>query len=298
MYITRQLYINFAKKCETMKKCFLLLVCCLVFVACKQNTNIKESYATKDSNLDSNIEAKKYEIVDSCDLSYTAIKYKQKVNSFDVFVKIPKDSIHDEYKSDIMGRKAILTFSNSKQKLVINADCFADYNLIDYFVHDRYGLIIETNYIAFEMTQNNTLNANQSPFFFFDIDFDDQKELVICQWEGMGYKNHHAYKAYKINLSDGEHSLLPIKGGVFDKLDDYTEFDTVNKTIKVPLGIDMRISGYEIYGLNSSNSSIELKEIEEYDWEHTKGMKYESCEPTIYHYKIINGKKQLIKIDE
>ena len=40
-------------------------------------------------------------------------------------------------------------------------------------------------------------NGNESPFFFYDIDFDGEKELIVTLWEGMEYHAHNAYEVYK-----------------------------------------------------------------------------------------------------
>ena len=109
----------------------------------------------------------------------------------------------------------------------------------------------------------------------------------------MGYQGHHTYKAYKTNVPEGSHLLLSMREEPFDELNDYTIFDTFNKTISVPIEVGLKMGGYKIYG---QKLLYELKEVEEYDWEHTRGMKYESCEPTVYHYKMINGDKHLVKV--
>jgi hypothetical protein len=144
------------------------------------------------------------------------------------------------------------------------------------------------------MSEDNTFVGNQSPFFFFDVDFDGEEELLLCIWEGMGYRGHHAYQAYKLDV--GSHQLSPMREEPFDELNDYTEFDTINKTISIPQGVGVKMGGKKVYGL--VDGSFELIERVEYNWEHTQGVKYEPCAPTIYHYKIVNGTEILDRIEK
>ena len=176
------------------------------------------------------------------------------------------------------------------------------------------GMLIEADYIPFKAT-NDTLNNmlysdSESPFFFFDIDFDNEKELMINLLEGMGYHGHSAYKAYKIPTENDCIVLSPIQGEPFDNLNDYTEIDTLRKTITLPYDFGIRLSGRKKYGLvthlffNESTDSLEEKqsmeliEIEHYDWKHTENMKYDICEPTVYHYKKVNGDMKLVNIEK
>ena len=70
-------------------------------------------------------------------------------------------------------------------------------------------------------------DGSQSPFFFFDIDFVGEKELIVTLWEGMCYHGHNAYKVYKMPVENGCFVLSPIQGEPFDKLNGYTRIDSV-----------------------------------------------------------------------
>ena len=212
------------------------------------------------------------------------VHYKQKINEYDVSAKILVDSIQEEYFSDIVGREAVLMFRKGKQEVTVVNPCYADKNLIRSSCDKN---LIEIDYTPFNMSEDNTFAGNQSPFFFFDVDFDGEDELLVCLWEGMGYRGYHAYQAYETNVGSGTHQLSPMQEEPFDELNDYTEFDTINKTISIPQGVGMKMGGKKVYGL--VDGSLELVERVQYDWEHTKGVKYEPCAPTIYHYKIENG---------
>jgi hypothetical protein len=92
------------------------------------------------------------------------------------------------------------------------------------------------------------------------------------------------------------HQLSPMQEAPFNELNDYTEFDTINKTISILQGVGVKMGGKIVYGL--VDGSLELVERVQYDWEHTKGVKYEPCAPTIYHYKIVNGTEILDRIEK
>ena len=219
------------------------------------------------------------------------VHYSQKVNGYDVSVEILTDSIRDEYFSDIVGREAVLTFRKGKHEMTVVNPCYADKN------HTAESLTngMTIDYTPFEMSERNTFSGNHSPFFFFDVDFDGEVELLICLWEGMGYRGYHAYQAYETNVGSGTHQLSPMQEAPFYELNDYTEFDPINKTISIPQGVGLKMNGKKVYGL--VDGSFTLIERVQYDWEHTKGVKYEPYEPTIYHYKIVNGMEILDRIE-
>ena len=227
---------------------------------------------------------------------YVHVNYKQKVNGYDVSASIITDSVREEYFADIVTREAILTFIKDNQKLIVQNPCYAAKNFIGNTESFRKGMTIEAEYIPFKMSARNTFSGNQSPFFFFDVDFDDEEELIVCLWEEMGYRGYHAYQAYKLNIGSGSHQLSPMQEAPFNELNDYTEFDTINKTISIPQGVGVKMGGKKVYGL--VDGSFALIERVEYDWEHTQGVKYEPCAPTIYHYKIVNGTEILDRIEK
>ena len=228
----------------------------------------------------------------SCTDSCISIHYKQKVNGYDVSVKVFTDSIQEEYLSDIATREAELTFKRDGQQLIVENPCYADRSLTAESLTS--GMTID--YIPFEMSESGTFRGNQSPFFFFDVDFDGEDELLVCLWEEMGYRGYHAYQAYETNVGSGNHQLSPMQDEPFNELNDYTEFDPINKTISIPQGVGLKMNGEKVYGL--VDGSFTLIERVQYDWEHTKGVKYEPCAPTIYHYKIVNGTEILDRIEK
>ena len=175
-------------------------------------------------------------------------------------------------------------------------------------------MLIEIDYIPFkpanDMLNNMLFNDSQSPFFFFDIDFNGEKELIVTLSEGIGYHGHNAYKAYKIPMTNECIILSPMQREPFDRLNDYTGIDTIKKEIEQPYDFGIRFGRMKEYGLvthtvfNEAMHSIEerqfieLTEIKHYNWQHTEKTEYNACEPTIYHYKKINGDIKLTNIEK
>ena len=86
-------------------------------------------------------------------------------------------------------------------------------------------------------------------FFFFDIDFDGEKELIMPYHGGLGYKCNDTYEIYEVpeaindyvfvdNLIPGSSNMIlrPEKCHAYELLSSYSSIDTVNKTITTPSG--------------------------------------------------------------
>lgn len=255
-----------------------MLIVCLYFIA---SCSLQKSKSVKEVNEE-----------EICVL----INYKQPFNGYNVSAIINTDSEYEKYFSDIVSRDAVLTFKKDRQEISLVNPSFACKNLIDDTVSFIDGMKIDVDYTPFKISADNTFGGNNSPFFMFDVDFDDEEELIICLWGSMGHRNCHAYQAYKLNIGDGVHRLSPMLEEPFCDLNDYTEFDTINKIITVPQGVDIKIGGHKLYGL--VNDSLKLIEHLVYDWKHTEGVKYTPCAPNIYHYRITNGKEVLEWIEK
>lgn len=224
----------------------------------------------------------------------TYIKYKQQVNGYTVSAIYWVDTLYGEFFSH-----GFIHFQNDRQEFVVENPFFSDKTLFQRKHSLKNGMLVETDYIPFKPT-NDTLNnelfdASNSPFFFFDIDFDGEQELIVTLFGGMCHHGHNAYEAYKISTIDDHRVLSPMQGEPFDNLNDYTEIDTIQKTIATPYDMGIRFGGKKKYGLvihtafNEATDSLEkrqlmeLTDIEHYDWKHTENMKNNICEPTVYH---------------
>ena len=74
----------------------------------------------------------------------------------------------------------------------------------------------------------------------------------------MEYHGHNSYEIYKIRNSEIDEILTPLTMPPFNRIDDYTQVDSVAKTISICKGIDaVQIQGYDIYIV--SNSLVDYK---------------------------------------
>lgn len=150
----------------------------------------------------------------------------------------------------IVGR-AYIHFCNDTTQFTIENPQFSDYTQMANQTPLQNGININATYTPFypnNSSDHMIFNGNESPFFFYDIDFDGEKELIVTLWEGMEYHAHNAYEVYKIrNIKAGE-ILQPLKTPPFDRIDDYTLIDSVAKTISICKGVEaVKIQGYDIF---------------------------------------------------
>ena len=150
----------------------------------------------------------------------------------------------------IMGR-AYIHFCNDTTQFTIENPQFSDYTLMANQTPLQNGININATYTTFSPNNSSDhmiFNGNESPFFFYDIDFDGEKELIVTLWEGMEYHAHNAYEVYKVHNTKNNEILLPLKTPSFDRIDDYTLIDSVAKTISICKGVDaMKVEGYDTY---------------------------------------------------
>lgn len=244
------------------------------------------------------------------------VKYKQQVNGYDVSAICIVDTSQNgdlcssAYHPNAVTGHGFIHFQNDEHEFIVENPLFSYNKPSAHRQSLKNGMLVETDYIPFQAA---AFNGSHSPFFFFDIDFDGEKELIVTLLEGMGYHGHDSYKVFKIpeipTANDGCIILSPMLTEPFSGMNDYTEIDTVGKTITVPYGFGVRLSGIKKYGLVTrkvfnedtgsieERQSVELIELEDYDWEHAEGIKYAPCEPTIYHYRKIHGDIELANIE-
>ena len=178
------------------------------------------------------------------------VKYKQQVGGYDVSAICLVDTLYNElystYNSTAIKGHGFIHFQNDKYEFIVENPLFSDNNLSQNKLPWKNGMLIETDYIPFKPA-NDTLNnmlfdGSQSPFFFFDIDFDGEKELIVTLFEGMGYHGHNAYKAYKIPMTNECIILSPMQREPFDRLNDYTGIDTIKKEIEQEIEKYIRVT--------------------------------------------------------
>lgn len=185
------------------------------------------------------------------------LSYDEPINGFTVSATCFVDAISNYDSPASQGNqnaivgKAYLHFKNGTIQFSVENPLFSDSTLMANETPLINGVKIKATYNSFKPDANSdnmifNSGLSQSPFFFYDIDFDGQKELIVTLWEGMEYHGHNAYRAYKVKNSPD--AVLEPMGKPFNQLDDYSQIDTIAKTISICKGIDAaKIQGYDTY---------------------------------------------------
>lgn len=237
------------------------------------------------------------------------IKYRKPVNGYEVSVVCLVDTLYN--KDILMGKtnaiygKAYLHFKKDKTVFIIQNISFADPKLMNNVRTLNDGEIVELDYTPYTATDSLAFSNINTPFFFWDIDFDGEKELISTVFDGMGYSGHSSYDVYKIPQY-GKHAILhKLNYEPFNEIDDYTEIDSINKMIIIPYGIGLRYAGVKKYGLigtsTISDETIKtflsnkwmLMKIEQYDYTNSKPIIINSInsytDPEIIRYRYTDG---------
>lgn len=160
------------------------------------------------------------------------ITYNQPVNGYAVTVMcLPYNYTYDKERDTEIWGNALICFEKDDSKFHIFNDSFSDSIL--YYVNEvepTNNMKLELDYLP--KSANEYLSHN-SPFFFSDVDFDGEEELIINNWRcGIRYCN--TYDVYKITTNGTELLTEPPFVNPTGKISDYnTEFDSISKTITV-----------------------------------------------------------------
>ena len=169
------------------------------------------------------------------------IKYKQPVNGYDVTVVcLPYNYTYDKERNTEIWGNALLCFEKKDSRFYIYNESFSDSVL--YYVNEqevRDNMILELDYLP--KSKNEYLSHN-SPFFFSDVDFDGEEELIINNWR-CGTRHCNTYDVYKIINNEAKRLIVE----PFNKIESHAEFDSINKTIILNCYNGHRESYYKKY---------------------------------------------------
>lgn len=208
-----------------LKKIVIISNCLLVATSCiqtKKNADTPPAVTTAE-------ELPKYFYLDNFGIKpyHIFIKYNQPVNGYEVTVMCFPLVADKDREHEIVG-KAIMKF-NSKDKpdFTIYNEFYSDSIL--YYVNEQEFKNEEILHLDYYPKKPDEYLSRNSPFFFSDVDFDGEEELIINNWRN-GIKYCNSYQIYKI----GEVSpfVEPLVYPPYNKMNDYnTEFDSANHTI-------------------------------------------------------------------
>ncbi|GGK00088.1 hypothetical protein GCM10007084_24380 [Parabacteroides faecis] len=149
------------------------------------------------------------------------IKYKQPINGYTVKVLWLPFTDKSGYTAET--GNAVLHFESENNHFYIQTQSYRDTAVYSH-THLKDGDVLFWNYTP---KKKGEILSKYSPFFFSDVNFDGENELLINCYNG-GSKGSNTYEVYKIHPYYAE----IIKDAPFASLEnDMTDFDLTNKTI-------------------------------------------------------------------
>ena len=233
------------KRNNNMKKNVPIMVLMLLMIAgCHRSMGVVEGIMTGISD--------SIEMNSNGSESFTVV-YLQPVNDYKVKALL-KRSLYDTNCADI-------TFVKNGKSFTLSTSSFGDslFNKGGWGMDGTNDGIIkkhhnETFYANYHATKVDwKYEPDETPFFFKDMDFDGEVELVIVHYR-VAVRNHDGYDVYRI--VDEDPVLIeypPFKTNDDFGMTDYSEFDYKNKTITCPYPEGPGGLGYEgqvIYGIS------------------------------------------------
>ena len=187
------------------------------------------------------------------------IKYRKPVNGYDVTVMcLPYNYTYDKERETEIWGNALLYFEKEDNRFYIYNESFSDSVL--YYVNEqevRDNMILELDYLP--KSKNEYLSHN-SPFFFSDVDFDGEEELIINNWK-CGIRHCNTYDVYKITNNEVKQLTEAPFVNPTGKISNYnSDFDSVNKTITIH-----KRTGSAYYGGYYKYSLVKRVDLNSYD---------------------------------
>lgn len=225
------------------------------------------------------------------------IEFSNIISGFKVkAIWIPRKVIYDH----VVG-PAIITFQNVKDSAVfdITTDHFSisKSRLPFIFTEDGYEIaMVNRNSISMlyetgNLTSNESFGTTKEPFFFEDVNFDGNKELLIVE-VGNGQRDVASFKAYNFDFGEVQLGRFGITfTEPFRSLDEMSVIDHIKKSLTIYNSSGYCSSNYDIYKLRGGQLLLDTIIQEESD--ESSGKCYELI------YKVSSqGQKQLISKKE
>ena len=204
-----------------MSRVSILLFCIITLISCTTNKPNKKALVQKGVQQN---------IINNIDLNQTAetiaqpallIKYKSPVNGYNVVVEWLGADIIDE--SLAFGDVLIHFKKNDGTRFTVHNNAYWDEELKVSDIEPMCNKTIELEYIP----KDDMYLATKSPFYFADMDFDEQDALVVVGWKG-GRQYAHIYDVYEISDSSAHQKTTP----PFDTIElGISKFDPKKKQI-------------------------------------------------------------------
>ena len=236
------------------------------------------------------------------------LHYKQKVKGYEVSVDFVQSY------NDLNFGKSILRFTKPDHSFQVYCDAFSDEQLIaddTPYVKGQKAINL-TNlkpganvFLNYSKPKMNEYLSSSSPFYFKDMDFDGEDELVINNLQ-MGSRGYNTYDIFKVFGVDKPLRLmgLPFNDGEYKITNYNVEYEP--KTLSI---LDKRYDGFTAYGLyrykaiptnekNGLSKAFILEEAEDMGFYHPKD-KHASDSVNLIQpykkYKRVDGKLVVVE---
>ena len=203
-----------------MSRIRILLLCLIIFTGCTTNNSNKNDLNKKSVQQDTINNIALSHKTDTVSQSIT-LMYKRPVNGYNVSVEWLGAEIIDD---DLAFGKVLIHFKkNDGTGFSVYHFGYWDEGLRVSDIKTRSNKTIELEYIP----KDDMYLATRSPFYFADMDFDGQDELVVVGWKG-GRQYAHTYDVYDISDYYADKKTTP----PFDNVElDITTFNPKKKQI-------------------------------------------------------------------
>lgn len=203
-----------------MSRIGILLFCIITVISCTTNKSNKNAPNQKSVQQDTINNIALNHKTDTVSQSIT-LMYKRPVNGYDVSLEWLGAEIIDD---DLAFGKVLIHFKkNDGTGFTVYHSGYWDEGLKVSDIKSRGNKTIELEYIP----KDDMYLAKRSPFYFADMDFDGQDELVVVGWKG-GRQYAHTYDVYDISDYYADKKTTP----PFDNVElDITNFDPKKKQI-------------------------------------------------------------------
>lgn len=178
------------------------------------------------------------------------IEYKQKVNGYKVSVLWL--SYNDAGEESEMGQAIMYFEGDNENDFYVYCPWYSDTHLYinGYIIKDNDRIVLDY------VNKDDEYLADKSPFYFSDMDFDGEDELVVANWRS-GAKGGHTYDVYDIYQYEAVKKALP----PFNDLEQYfTKYKPKEKTI-INYKADVYSAEYLYYTLKPYDTFDENGEI-------------------------------------
>ena len=258
------------------------------------------------------VDALSYAIVDSTaslpENEVIHLHYKQEVKGY----KVSVDFVQSH--SDLNFGKSILRFTKPDHSFQIYCDAFSDEQLIaddTPYVKSQKAINLAklkpgaNIYLNYVNPKSSEYLSASSPFYFKDMDFDGEEELVINNLE-MGSRGYNTYDIFKVLWVDSPLKLmgLPFNNGEYKITNYNVEYEP--KTLSI---LDKRYDGFTAYGLyryksipangkNGLSRVFILEEAEDMGFYHPKDKQASDSVNLIQpykKYKRVDGKLVIVE---